>query len=207
MKRFFALALACLLLLGLAACGGNEDNPATSPEPTPTQTSGKTLAEGQTRPALALIREVEKDGLLLRVESDYAYKFTEEPFILTATVTNTTGKDITYGVGSGTPNVHKEMLVNIPGFTDMDIYGKMFNEMYMFATLKAGESFTETIRFMPGIPRSSSVDDVALPDKDINWLPAGEYEGTAVFTYYPNYDPANPGEAKQLQLEFSVILF
>ena len=189
MKRFFALALACLLLLGLAACGGNEDNSAMSPEPTPTQTSGKTLAEGQTRPDLALMRDVEKDGLLLRVESDYAYKFTEEPFTLTATVTNTTGRDIAYGANSSTLNMHQEILVRIPGFTDLDIEGKMMTEDYRFATLMAGETFTETIRFSP------------------NALPAGEYEGTAVFTYYPNYDPANPGEAKQLQLEFSVILF
>jgi len=189
MKRFFALALACLLLLSLSACGGNEDNPAMSLGLTPTQTSGKTLAEGQTRPDLAIRQETEKDGLLLRIEADYAYKFTEEPFTLTATVTNTTGEDITYGVGSGTPNVHQEILVRIPGFTDLDIEGKMMTVDYRFATLMAGETFTETIRFSP------------------NALPAGEYEGTAVFAYYPNYDPANPGEAKQLQLEFSVILF
>jgi len=109
-------------------------------------------------------------------------------------------------VGSGTPDMHMEIRVSIPGFTDMDTYGKMFNEMYKFATLKADETFTETIRFMPGAPRSSRVDDQALLDKDIDWLPAGEYEGTAVFTYYPGYDPANPGEAKQLHLEFPVIL-
>jgi len=172
-----------------------------------TMPTGKTLSEGQTRPDLALIREDKKDDLLLQVDADYAYKFTEEPFTLTATITNTTGHDITYGAGSGMRNVHQEIQVRIRGkngaeFTDMDIYGKIMTADMKLDTLKAGETFTETIRFLPGTPRSDS--EINL--RDIDWFPAGEYEGTAVFTYFAG-TMENPGEQKQLQLEFPVILF
>jgi hypothetical protein len=132
-------------------------------------------------------REIRQDGLVLRVLTYYEKNFTGEPFTLTAAVTNTTGRDITYGANSSTLNMHQEIKVNIPGFTDLDIDGKMMTEDYRFATLKAGETFTETIRFSPGA------------------LPAGEYEGTAVFTYYTGTGE-NPGDARQLELKFPVIL-
>jgi hypothetical protein len=172
-----------------------------------TMSTGKTLSEGQTRPDLAIRQEAEKDGLLLQVEADYAFKFTEEPFTLTATITNTSGHDITYGAGSGTRNVHQEIQVHIRGkndaeFTDMDIYGKIMTADMKLDTLKAGETFTETIRFLPGAPRSDSEIDL----QDIDWFPAGEYKGTAEFMYFTG-TMKNPGEQKKLQLEFSVILF
>ena len=172
-----------------------------------TMPTSKTLSEGQTRPDLAIRQEAKKDGLLLQVEADYAYKFTGEPFILTATITNTTGHDITYGAGSGMRNVHQEIQVHIRGkngaeFTDMDIYGKIMTADMKLDTLKAGETFTETIRFLPGAPRSDSEIDL----QDIDWFPAGEYKGTAEFMYFTG-TMENPGEQKKLQLEFSVILF
>ena len=161
-----------------------------APEPTTRRDTGNntmTATPNTTRPDLALNRQAEKDGLMLRVNANSQYPLTGEPFTLTATITNTTGHDITYGVGSGTPNVHLEIQVRIPGFIDLDLEGKMWTEDYRFATLKAGETFTETIRFSSGE------------------LPAEEYEGTAVFTYYTGTGE-NPGEAKRLELKFPVIL-
>jgi len=210
MKKLFALLITAALLLGLGACGGGEDNPTTPPDTTPTQSTAptsKTLAEGQTRPDPALIRDIEKDSLLLRVESDYAYKFTEEPFTLTATVANTTGQDITFSAGSSMRNVHGEIQVRIGGkrdgqFTDMDVYGKLITADMKLDTLKAGETFTETIRFLPGVPRGDS-NNISM--EDVDWFPAGEYEGTAVFTYFTG-TMEHPGEQKQLDLKFPVIL-
>jgi len=94
--------------------------------------------------------------------------------------------------------MHMEIPVSIRGknnasFTDLDTWGKMMTADYKYATLKAGETFAQTIRFLPGVP-------------DGDMFPAGEYEGTAVFTYFTG-TMENPGEQKQLQLEFSVILF
>jgi len=58
---------------------------------------------------------------------------------------------------------------------------------------------------MPGAARSSLVDNEALLEKEIDWLPAGEYEGTAVFTYYTG-TAENHGEAMQLELKFPIVL-
>jgi len=185
MKRFIPLALACVLLLSLAACAVT---PPGEPTTTTTAPPATTEQSRRTRQPITMSREIRQDGLVLRVLTYYEKNFTGEPFTLEAAITNTTGRDITYGVGSGTPNVHLEIRVSIPGFTDLDLEGKMFDEMYKFTALQAGEAFTETIHFSP------------------NALPAGEYEGTAIFTYYPAYDPMNPGEAKQIELKFPIIL-
>jgi len=58
---------------------GNDDRFTSSIQPASTQApptqstapTGKTLAEGQTRPGAAIRQETEKDGLLLRVEAGY----------------------------------------------------------------------------------------------------------------------------------------
>jgi len=161
----------------------------------------------KTRPDIMMIRETEHDGLVLRVETGYQHYFTGETINLTATVTNTTKQDVTYGVGSGTPNMHMEIQVSIYGynnamFVDMDTYGKIHTDDYKHATLKAGETFTQTIRFMPGTPRGSG-DEIDM--EDVVWFPAGEYVGEARFTYIIGTGE-NPGEVKHLRLDFPVIL-
>lgn len=181
MKKILSALIAALLCLTLISGCGQAIDP---PDPTPTATSGPVMT---TRPGLAMQRDAEKDGLVLRVDIGYLYQFAGEPFTLTATITNTTDADITYGAGSGTRNVHQEIQVNLPGFTDMDLIDKMWTDDYLLDTLKAGESFTETIRFSPGM------------------LPAGEYKGTAGFMWFTGTGE-NPGESKRLELEFPVIL-
>lgn len=157
-------------------------------------------------------REIKKDGLVLEAGTGYQHQFTGEPFTLTASITNTTGHDITYGVGSGTPDMHREIEVVIGpksgygSFIDMDTWGKLMTADYKFATLKAGETFTETIRLIPGTTFANYREDVdVLSSPEFSWFPAGEYQGTAVFTYYTGTGE-NPGKAKKLQLEFPVIL-
>jgi len=165
----------------------------------------------KTRPDIAMSRKTEHDGLVLQIDTGYQHQYTGEPFTLTATVTNTTGKDITYGVGSGTPNMHMEIQVSIYGpntamFVDMDTYGKVHTDDYRYTTLKAGETFTQTIRFLPGTPTGS---DGEISMDDVAWFPAGEHEGEARFTYFTGTgeNPGeNPGEVKHLQLSFPVIL-
>ena len=155
-----------------------------------------------------MTREATQDGLVLRVETGYQQKLTDEPFTLTVSVTNTTKKDITYGAGSGTPNMHQEIPVSIRGkgnvqFIDMDTWGKIMTDDFKFATLKAGETYTQAMRFLPGTPLGDYQQE--LSKQDIAWFPAGEYQGTAVFTWYTGTG-WEPGETKELKVEFPVIL-
>jgi len=219
-RRFFALMLAGVLLLGCAGCGGRPsgDDPTTGttgPEPISSLGEDATAAPtvstapgSKGRPDIAMNHEVEKDGLVLRVYSGYQHQYTDEPFTLTASITNNTGRDIPYTLPSCTPDMHLEIRVRIDGpnnaeFIDMDTYGKGMDLGMKTAVLKAGETFTETIRFLPGQPRGDYQS--ALSKQEIDWFPAGEYKGTALFTWYTGTGE-NPGEAKQLQLEFPVVL-
>jgi len=171
-------------------------------EPDATSSTGPAVV---TRPDLMLQREAEKDGLVLRVSSDYQFKFTGEPFVLTASITNTTDRDITYGLASGTPDMHLEIHLRMePDFIDMDTYGKAMNTEYRYAVLKAGETFTQTMNLLPGTASGGYWAD--LSTQEIDWYPAGEYRGTAVFSWIPG-TPDNPGETKRVELEFPIILF
>jgi len=160
------------------------DSTAASTTAQPKQSVAPTstaVSSSKTRQPITMSRETKHDGLVLKVFTGYQHQFTGEPFTLTATITNTTGKDITYGVGSGTPNVHLEIPVRIPGFTDFELEGKMWTEDYRFATLRPAKPSQRPSGFRRGA------------------LPAGEYEGTAVFTYYIGTGE-NPGDAKRLEL-------
>jgi len=168
-----------------------------------------TVPTSRPKPALILSREIEKDGLLLRVYSDFQYIFTGEPFTLTASITNTTGRDITYAAGSSTLNMHREIKVSIPGkgnyhFTDMDTWSKIQLLDYRTATLKAGETYTQTIRFLPGAPLGDLRTE--LSKQEMNWFPAGEYTGTAVFAWHSDGTEVTPHNANLLELEFPIML-
>jgi hypothetical protein len=155
-----------------------------------------------------MTRETKQDGLVLKLFTGYQHQFTGEPFTLTASITNTTGQDIAYRLPSGTPNMHLEIQVRIRGqnndeFIDMDTYGKVRTDDYTYAVLKAGATFTQTIRFLPGSASGGYWAD--LTSQTINWYPAGEYKGTAKFEWVAGTSE-NPGETKQLLLEFPVAL-
>jgi len=182
--------------------GKPEHNNATTPTST-------TVSPSRTRQPMLMIRETKQDGLVLRVETNFQKHFTGEPFTLTASVTNTTGKDIAYWADI-TPNLHSEIAVNILGknekaFIDMDTWGQLSLLTGNFFTLKAGETYTQTMRFLPG-----ASDNVRTYDlQNMNWFPAGEYEGTAVFTYLPDTYSAtldNHEKTKELTLKFPVVL-
>ena len=202
MKKILSALFAALLCFALiSGCGSTPgaSGPSTS---VPAMT---------TRPDLAMQREAEKDGLVLRVDIGYLYQFAGEPFVLTASITNTTGEDITYGVGSGTLDMHMEIKVRMePDFIDMDTYGKAWNEEYRYATLKAGETFTQTVNLLPGaINTESDAYWNAWADLDvqtIDWYPAGEYKGTATFSWIPGTPEGFEGNSALIELEFPVIL-
>jgi len=203
MKKIVSALIAALLCLTLfSACGSApaEPDPSTAAPPV---TSAPAMT---TRPDIAMQREAEKDGLVLRVDIGYLYQFAGESFVLMASITNTTDKAITYGVGSGTPDVHMEISVRMePGFIDMDIFGKAWTEDYRWATLKAGETFTQTMNLLPGSVVEGDVHWANLGAQAVSWHPAGEYKGTASFAWITG-TPDDPGETKRLELEFPVIL-
>jgi len=224
MKRLICLALALVfagMVLAFAGCSGEEkpDEPTVTTETTteastteaptieitttevPSITSKPTTANStsKTRPAITMNKETEKDGLALRVSTAYQHQYTGEPFTLTASITNTTDKDITYLFGGGQPNEHLEIRVRIePEFIDMDTFGNPYIYNMNVETLKAGETFTESIRFLPGTASGSGRD---LSTQEIDWYPAGEYAGTATFRWHND-----AGQSQELSLEFPVIL-
>jgi len=183
------------------------DEPQYQSSPAPTTTQAP---PSRTRQSITMTREIKQDGLVLKVFTGYQHQFTGEPFTLTATVTNTTDKDIVFGADN-TPDLHSEIRVSIPGtndgaFTDIDIWGKLSDLNYKYVVLKAGETYTQTMRFLPGKALGSYRDD--LSKQDIDWFPAGEYEGTAIFAWHPEYPDAGlgPRDAKLIELRFPVIL-
>jgi len=127
-------------------------------------------------------------------------------------ITNTTGHDLTYGVGSGTLNMHMEIKVRMePDFIDMDTYGKAWNEEYRYATLKAGETFKQTMNLMPGAINTESDAYwngywADLSAQEIDWYPPGEYRGTAVFSWIPGTPEGFEGNSERLELEFPIML-
>jgi len=203
MKKLLSALIAALLCLALiSGCGSTSDKPDPSIS-APAHT---------TRPDLAMQREVAKDGLVLRVDIGYLYQFAGEPFVLTASITNTAGEDITYGVGSGTLDMHMEIKVRMePDFIDMDTYGRACNEEYRYATLKAGETFTQTMNLLPGVINTESDAYwngywADLDAQEIDWYPAGEYKGTATFSWITGPPEGYEGNSERLELEFPVIL-
>ena len=200
MRKFTLTVIVLLSMVLTGGCGKAIDSPAT----TTAHTNGAADPLLRARDDVELLHETEMDGLVLRVHSPYQQQFKGEVFTITATVTNTTDHDIFYGVGSGTPNMHNEIRVTIePGFIDMDTYGKIQTDDYKYATLRAGETFEETIRFLPGVPKGAVLE---IDLDSMNWFPADEYTGSAVFTWYTGASVENPGEMKELRVEFPAVV-
>ncbi len=177
---------------------GRFDRPTSSPSSSVTESLSKT------RPPISMLCETEKEGLLLRVASGYQHHYTGEPFTVKASITNTTLRTVNYGVASGASNMHFEIPVTIPpGFIDMDTYGKLYTADFRIKKLKPGETFTETIRFLPGTPRENN--GMTLDLENIEWFPAGQYTGTAVFTWFTG-TAENPGKTKRMELAFPINL-
>ena len=76
-----------------------------------------------------------------------------ETFVLTASIKNTTDKDITYRIPTMTPDMHKEIKIVFPKggshFTDLDTVGKASDDAFETRYLRIGETFTEKINFCP----------------------------------------------------------
>ena len=195
--RKFILTAAVLLCMALTGgCG------KTMGTPTTTAPAGGADPLLRTRDNVELLREAEQDGLLLRVHSPYQQQFKGEVFTVTASVTNTTNRDILYDVLTGVPDMHHEIQVTIePGFLDMDTFGKFQSGEYRYATLRAGETFEQTIRFLPGVPKGASLE---IDLDNMNWFPAKDYTGVALFTWYTGNSAAEPGETRELRVEFPV---
>ena len=171
--------------------------------------SSTTEPPSRTRPHITMAREAERDGIVLKVFAPYLHQFTGEPFVLTVSVTNTTGKDIVYATGiANWGSIHQSFVIHRPGEKDaglanMETYGKLGPHEEFYAVLKAGETHTETIRYLSGVPQGHHT--VPLSEQEIDWYTAGEYMGVAEFIWFTG-TLENIGEMKKLPLEFPVTL-
>ncbi len=145
----------------------------------------------------------EKDGILLKVSAPKNVVPSIE-FEVIATVTNNSRKDITFTIPFCADNTHTEIRVKITdgenSFTDNDIHGKSFPELTKDVTIKSGESYTQTMHFMPG--RYTS-DILGHPDALFENCKDGEYTGTATFYWHKaegEYD------TNSISVEFPVTL-
>ncbi len=157
---------------------------------------------------------VSKDGVHLRVElSDNPVK-SGERFVLTATVTNNTGKTIYITMPTDTPNRHYEIRVKITdgkyNFIDADTQGKEHTDLMDMLVLENSESYTQEMNMVAGYLLDGS-HPLEMNMEPIYGFAPDVYNGTA--TFYWNYeDPfktmtsEQPTTNKQhtLELDFAV---
>lgn len=157
---------------------------------------------------------VSKDGVHLRVElSDNPVK-SGERFILTATVTNNSGKTIYVTMPTGTPNRHYEIRVKITdgkyNFVDADTQGKEHTDDMGMLVMNNGESYTQEMNMVAGYLLDGS-NPLEMNTEPLYGFAADVYKGTA--TFYWNYeDPFKTITSAQhttnkqhtLELEFAV---
>ncbi len=145
----------------------------------------------------------EKDGLLLTVYSPSLLVYGNELYV-TATIKNTTDKDITYTLPYCVDDTHTEIRVKITDgknyFTDLDIHGKAFPEMTKTVTLQSGETYTQKMRFSPCEFDWFLID---YPDESIKYFDAGDYTGTATFYWHEADDPS---KSYSVSLDFPVTI-
>ncbi len=128
--------------------------------------------------------QTEKDGVVLEVHAPHVVIPSIE-FEVCAIVRNTTDENMSVFIpyGADNPNTHQEIKVTISDgknfFTDIDVHGKEFADAERVFTLHSGETYTQTMHFMPG--KITSISD-GKPDAFFENYPSGEYKGTATFT-------------------------
>ena len=155
-----------------------------------------------------------KDGIYLSVNLNENPIKSGERFVLTATVTNNTGKTIYVTMPTGTPNRHYEIRVKITDgkryFIDADTQGKEHTDDMGMFMLKNGESYTQEMNMVAGYLLDGS-HPLEMNTEPIYGFAADVYEGTA--TFYWNYeDPWKTMESGQdiinkqhtLELDFAV---
>lgn len=142
----------------------------------------------------------EQNGMLLTVSLPKSIEYGEE-FILVAKITNTTEESITYTLPTGTPDMHYEIRTKITDgkdfFTDRDTFFKVCDTMERNATLNPGETFEQTMHFIPGLTKNGHL---GLDNADIIMFKRSTYNGTAEFRW--NTDSGT----ESLVLEFPVII-
>ena len=141
------------------------------------------------------------DGIVLSVYSPENVVFGEK-FYVFAKITNTSSESITYSLPYCTPNMHLEIEINISdnnnkAFIDCDTLGKYVAHLERSETLLPGESFEQTICFLPGWTDDGSI---GLEHAKITMFDKGEYTGTAVF----NWDTEE--DIDSISLEFPVVV-
>ena len=203
-------AILCLTLL--AACdGGNaQRDVTTSTAASTTQPTTQPMTVTATAPPTAtatdpVVHTKTLDGIQLTVTLAKEKTAVQEDLQLTVRVTNTTQKDIPYTLHSSSENMHFEIPTAIKrtdgkAMIDRDTYGKFYTDMVRNAVLKAGESFTQTMRFVPGYASGGS--DEFLAQAVITYFEAGSFSGTASFRW------GNEGSAKgkTITLDFPVVI-
>lgn len=146
---------------------------------------------------------ISKDGVHLRVELSENPVKSGGNFVLTATVTNNSGRTIYVGLPTGTPNSHTEIEVEIMDgkhhFVDLDTQGRAFTCECDTLILKDGETYTQEMNMAAGYLLDGSMPPGMEP---MNNSKKGTYKGTATFNW--NFDEYPSGERKTLKLDFDV---
>ncbi len=140
-------------------------------------------------------------GIVLSVYAPETVVFGEK-FYVFEKVTNNSSKSITYTLPYCTPNMHLEIETEISdsnnrNFIDCDTLGKELAHAGRSETLLPGESFEQTICFLPGWTDDGSR---GLEHAKITMFDKGEYTGTAVF----NWDTEE--DIDSISLEFPVVV-
>ncbi len=146
---------------------------------------------------------ISKDGIHLRVELSENPVKSGSNFVLTATVTNNSGRTVYVGLPTGTPNSHSEINVKITDgkyyFVDLDTQGRCFTCDCDTLILKDGESYMQEMNMAAGYLLDGSMSPGMEP---MNNFKQGTYKGTATFNWH--FDEYTTDEMKTLKLDFTV---
>lgn len=144
-----------------------------------------------------------KDGIHLRVELSENPVKSGGKFVLTATVTNNSGRTVYVGLPTGTPNMHYEIRVKVTdgkhNFIDADTQGKCHTDDTGMLVLKDGESYTQEMNMVAGYLLDGSMP---LGMELMNKFAKGTYNGTATFSWH--FDEYPSAEMETLKLDFDV---
>ena len=134
-----------------------------------------------------------------------------ENFVLTASATNNTGKTIYVSLPTGTPDMHFEIDVVIEDengrrFVDLDTQGKAYTCDMKTISVKNGETITQVMNMSPGYLIDGSMYPLG---EEINYFPAGTYNGTATIIWCDSFDPETfeYGTQHRKIIEFNVPVY
>lgn len=150
----------------------------------------------------------ESGGVTLNIEISPESPKAGKNFVLAATVTNNTGKEIYVPLPSGTDDMHFEVNVEIIGeggfnFTDLDTFGKFYTEDAKILAIKNGESYTQLMNFAPGYYSEDGYEALFPDNAELVYYSAGTYHGSAVFNWT---DEINSVKMNTVESDFSITL-